>query len=124
MARDGNLRFLFRLAKELGEWDVPTMANAMPALTLRAWQAYAEAEPFGEERADLRIAQLTALLANVHRDPKRTTAFKSQDFMFDFVRARTRRKRTPAQIWSALKGRVMMLKEAATGRRKAAPKGK
>ncbi len=124
MARDGNLRFLFRLGKELGVWDVPAMANAMPGLTLRAWQAYAEVEPFGEERADLRIAQLTALIANVHRDPKRTTAYKAKDFLFDFVAARTRRKRTPKQVWAALKGRVMMLKEAATGRRKAAPKGK
>ncbi len=124
MARDGNLRFLFRLAKELCVWNVPEMANAMPGLTLRAWQAYAEVEPFGEERADLRIAQLTALMANAHRDPKRTTAFKAKDFMFDFAGARARRKRTPAQVWSELKSRVLMFKEAATGRRKAAPKGK
>ena len=123
MARNGSLRFLFRLAKELGEWNVPAMANAMPGLTLRAWQAYAEVEPFGEERADLRIAQLAALIANAHRDPKRTTAFKAKDFMFDFAGARARKKRTPKQVWNELKGRIVMLKEAVASRRKVQPKG-
>ena len=34
------------------------------------WMAYDRIEPFGEERADLRIAQLCALIANINRSKK------------------------------------------------------
>lgn len=46
---------------------------------------YAEAEPFGEERADLRMAILAALTANIHRDEKKKpTPFEVIDFMPQF----------------------------------------
>jgi hypothetical protein len=32
---------------------------------------YAELEPFGERRADYRSAQVTQMIANVNRDPKK-----------------------------------------------------
>jgi len=48
--------------------------------------AYARINPFGERRADLRMAMLAALTANVNRDPKKSRAFKPSDFMPDFSR--------------------------------------
>lgn len=47
------------------------------------WVAYFESEPFGEERADLRMAQLCALTANVHRG-RGHKAYRPKDFMLDF----------------------------------------
>lgn len=49
---------------------------------LTEWMAYAELEPFGEERADFRIAQNTMVLANANRDPKkRPRPYTIEDFM-------------------------------------------
>ena len=45
------------------------------------WMAYAQLEPFGEERADFRMARLAALTANIHRDPNKSSPFKEADFM-------------------------------------------
>lgn len=46
------------------------------------WMAYAQIEPFGDERADLRMAILASLIANVNRDPKkRSTPYEVSDFM-------------------------------------------
>lgn len=42
-------------------------------------------EPFGEGRADLRMASQMALLANTNRNKKKKpTAYTAKDFMFDF----------------------------------------
>jgi hypothetical protein len=51
------------------------------------WGKFAAQDPFGEWRADLRIAQLVALTANIHRDEKkRKEPFSYRDFMpFDQV---------------------------------------
>ncbi len=54
----------------------------MSATELTQWMAYAAIEPFGERRADLRIAQLCALIANVNRDRKRRPKpFSIEDFL-------------------------------------------
>lgn len=54
----------------------------MPASEYQRWQAFYAVDPFGDERADLRIAQLTALTANAHSDPKkRRKAYEAWDFM-------------------------------------------
>jgi hypothetical protein len=51
------------------------------ALELAEWQAYAALRGgLGARRADVRMASLLALLANVHRKPGRP-AFKVADFM-------------------------------------------
>lgn len=42
--------------------------------------AYYSLEPFGEERADLRMAIVASLIANANRDPKHE-AYKPEDFM-------------------------------------------
>lgn len=44
------------------------------------WIAYSRIEPFGEERADLRSAINTTVLANANRSKGRR-AFKVKDFM-------------------------------------------
>ena len=84
------------------------MANQMDVRLLQAWMAYAAIEPFGEERADLRNAMMMALTANVHRDHKKSSPAKAQDFMPDFEKAalQEQNRRTPAEVWSALKNRV------------------
>jgi hypothetical protein len=47
--------------------------------------AYARLEPFGEERADLRMAVLAALIANANRDPaKKREPFTPEDFRLRF----------------------------------------
>lgn len=44
--------------------------------------AFANIEPFGEQRADLRMAIHAALLANIHRDTKkRSEPYKATEFM-------------------------------------------
>lgn len=49
------------------------------------WIAYDAIEPIGEGRADLRNAQLMALLANVNRDAKkRAAAYEASDFLVDW----------------------------------------
>lgn len=49
------------------------------------WMAYAQIEPFGDERADMRMAILASLIANVNRDPKKkSTPYEVSDFMPKF----------------------------------------
>lgn len=49
---------------------------------LHAWGAYYEAEPWGEWRADVRSAQVSTLIANSNRDPKRRPEpYELKDFM-------------------------------------------
>lgn len=60
-----------------------TVAEAKRRLTIREfrrWQAFAAVEPFGEERADLRMAIGACVNANIHR-AKNQKAFKPGDFM-------------------------------------------
>jgi len=56
---------------------------------LAEWMAYAQLEPFGEERADLRAGIVAATVANTARDPrKRARPFAARDFMPRFGRRR------------------------------------
>lgn len=43
----------------------------MSASEFAEWQAYARIDPFGEEREDQRAGVIAAVIANVHRDPKK-----------------------------------------------------
>ena len=60
---------------------VKELNQRMDSRELSEWMAYYRIEPFGEERADLRQAQTSAILANVHRSDGK--AFEVKDFMFD-----------------------------------------
>jgi hypothetical protein len=42
------------------------MLDAMDAVELQHWLAYAEIDPWDEQRADLRAAQTTAMILSVH----------------------------------------------------------
>lgn len=48
------------------------------------WMAYYALEPFGEERADLRMGILAALTHNIHRVSKDSEAAKPEDYMPKF----------------------------------------
>ena len=58
------------------------MLDGISSHELTEWQAYAQLEPFGEERADIRMATNTMVLANANRDPKKKrTPYTIEDFM-------------------------------------------
>lgn len=57
----------------------------MPAQELVDWAAYYEIEPFGDWRADYRMAIQASLLANIHRnEEKQPRPFTPEDFMPQF----------------------------------------
>lgn len=85
------------------------LADEISIKQLHAWMAYYELEPFGEQRDDLRMAQLLALTANVNRDPKkRHKPYTAMDFMPDFEEAADRKPRTPETVWQDLKRKVKL----------------
>ena len=54
----------------------------MSSKDIAEWKAYYSLEPFGEERADLRMGILASLIANVNRDTKkRQDPFVPADFI-------------------------------------------
>lgn len=67
------------------------------------WRAYQEIEPWGERRADFRMAILASLIVNVNRDPKKSRAAKPSDFMPKFG-VRKRGKQSAAQILATMSG--------------------
>lgn len=103
---------------------VPEMLGSMSYDELIDWTLYAKAEPFGEERADFRMAQLCALTANLQRDPKqRPEAWTVQDFMPDFDReaepepegeeeGATVHPETIAYLFGAVRGQLVQEAEA------------
>jgi hypothetical protein len=62
------------------------MLAEMTAPELREWQEYYDLEPFGEERADLRMGILASLIANVNRSSKSSKTYTAKDFMPRFGR--------------------------------------
>lgn len=76
------------------------------------WMAYAGLEPFGEERADLRMGILAALTFNINRDPERTDEAKPEDFIPRFERLEPMSKEDAvAAIDAAFTAYAMMSKE-------------
>jgi hypothetical protein len=54
----------------------------MSSAEITKWMAFYSVSPFGDTRADFRIAQLTSLFANVHRDRnEKKTPYDPIDFM-------------------------------------------
>lgn len=66
----------------MAEWQ-----TAMSSCEFSEWMAFFQLQPYGEWRADFRTASVMALIANVNRDPKKTSEFTPQDFMPDFEKA-------------------------------------
>lgn len=73
--------FLFRLALALGR-TVDELLDSISYPELLKWGKYYQREPFGEWRADVRSAQITQMLANINRDPKkRSDPYQIKDFL-------------------------------------------
>lgn len=69
----------------MGEVDVDALLARLSSRQISEWMAYYTLDPFGEERADLRMGMLMALIANVNRDPqKRKEAYTAEEFMPKF----------------------------------------
>jgi len=66
----------------------------MTPLLFREWIAYSEIERFGEDRADVRLAQLEATVWNLVRDSKKhPTPFKFEPYLNEFLIDMKERKR-------------------------------
>ena len=63
---------------------VDELLGRMSARELSEWMAYAQIEPFGEKRADLRSGIVASTMANIHRGKRKP--FKAEDFMPEFER--------------------------------------
>jgi hypothetical protein len=75
----------FRLARDLG-YPVAVLRAIMPYSEFLAWCAWYEVEPRGEDRDDWRSALQSAVLANLHRNPKKKkSAYLPQDFRLQFA---------------------------------------
>lgn len=59
------------------------------------WSALFRNEPFGEWRADLRSADMLAMLANINRDPQKQKALVSRDFMRDWWQDQKQENKKP-----------------------------
>jgi len=69
------------------------MLEGMTYESFVEWQRYASVEPFGEFRADLRIGQLCAIVANLFRDSKKQAKpYSPADFVM-FVDKESEEKR-------------------------------
>lgn len=60
---------------------VRQLSDRIEARELDEWKAYFRISPFGEDRADWRLALLSSMFANVHRG-KGAPTFKPRDFVW------------------------------------------
>lgn len=68
---------------------------------MKEWELYYKLEPFGEERADWRLAQLTCLTANLNRGKGKRVS-RVADFMWKLPKK-------PKQTAHQIKGMLMAL---------------
>lgn len=75
------------MAVKLGIVNVDRMLDprrgGLTAKQLKAWEHYAELEPFDETRADWRAASIVTMIANVNRDPKKK-GYAMKDLVLKF----------------------------------------
>lgn len=57
------------------------MLDTMSSTQFAEWVEYHNLEPFGAQRADMRLAPLVSMYANVNRDPEKTSEFSPYDFI-------------------------------------------
>lgn len=71
----------------------------MTSLEFTEWIAFANIEPIGELRSDLRAGIISAQIANAFRDSKKhSKPFTPADFMPDFDKVKKKKERqTPEQ---------------------------
>ena len=99
-AREHRRRFAFRLALALGQPNPDAMLSGMPDRIFTDWMAYANVEPFGEERADLRAGIVASVVANVMGRKKGQRPYKPSQFMPRFEPKRTK---TPDELFNQIK---------------------
>ena len=92
-------RFSHRLALALGESNPRAMLNHMPYQVYQDWIAYAQVEPFGEERGDLRAGIIASTVANCLARQEGDRAYKPSDFMPQFQQ----REKTPDELLEQVK---------------------
>lgn len=69
----------------VGRVDVSRMLGEMSSEDFTEWKAYEKLEPFGPLSEEWRIANLTSIIANVNRNPKkRSQPFTAKDFMRNY----------------------------------------
>lgn len=73
--------FLWQLSLALGCDSPRRLAQTLRPSELGAWWALWNIEPWGQDRADRRAGTVAAVLANVHRDPKKTRPYRPEQFM-------------------------------------------
>lgn len=90
------------------------MLGCISSRLLSEWMLYAQVEPFGEERADLRSAIVASTVANVQRDPKQQREpYTAQDFM---PRFEPPEEPDPEERWRRILQKVEHLNAALGGR--------
>jgi len=80
--------------------NVDVMLDGMTYKHLNEWRAYRSINPFGDERADWRIAKLAALLAEIHRNTRtRTQPYQPHEFLLDFEKKIPTRRQSSRDIF-------------------------
>ena len=79
------LRFAYRLALELGIWDVDGMLESMSYSQFMSWYRYSMLEPFTRERIDRGLGMLCSLVANYMRG-KGKRPYKPEDMIPDYTK--------------------------------------
>lgn len=115
------LRFAYRLAIALGHVNVRRMLAQITFEELQEWRAFAELEPFDEERNDLRTAQVCRTMANMWRG-KDSEAVTLGDMLLRFGDTPTPVKSVQKQSWQEQKRIAMSFVKAS--RTPAAPRRK
>ncbi len=76
------------------------MLAGMPDRIFAGWMTYANVEPFGEERADLRAGIVASVVANAMGRKKGQKPFEPKQFM---PRFEPKRKKTPDELFARIK---------------------
>lgn len=100
--------FAFDLALALGECNPDAMLSCIPLATFYEWMEYARRKPFGDERADLRMALMASAFVNtqIAKGPRT----RPLDFMPFSKDGGKRARQTPEQMSAVLKGIVQLHK--------------
>lgn len=114
LERDGALIFAHRLALKLGIWDVRGLLSRMPMRQFEDWRAYADLEPFDEERMDLRIATVVKAVYDVHRK-KGSPQVKLSDCVLKLRKGRSGLPRNAEQARKEVKATMKMMVEMFRG---------
>jgi len=88
------LVFAYRLASQLGVANVEEEGGLLDQISYRQlerWNEFYNFDPWGPMRTDIMLAQLCALLVNVHRG-KGQRAARPKDFLPDFGKAPGRKQ--------------------------------